>query len=111
MEERTYSTKTSENYALYVVGYDCGIKDMEVIEVVAADSYEKALTYAERCGEELYEDLELAPHPLEFDGTEEGYEELKRECSLNAIGFWAREFDEEKDQDLIQSQGVIEITK
>lgn len=51
MKERTYSTKTSKGYGLYVVGYDCGIKDMEVIEVVAADSYKKALIYAERGGE------------------------------------------------------------
>ena len=101
----------SKESKMYVVGYDCGIKGMEVTEIVVAKSYEEAITYAERCGEELYEDLELAPHPLEFDGTEEEYEDFKQECSLYAIGFWAREFDEEKDQDLIQSLGVIEITK
>ena len=111
MRERTYSTKTSEQYALYVVGYDCGIKDMEVIEVVAADSYEKALAYAEKSGEELYEDLNLAPTPDEFDGTEEEFEQIKAECSLNAIGFWCREFNEDDNEDLrlLSDRGVLEI--
>lgn len=96
---------------MYVVGYDCGIKDMEVTELVYSPSFEKAIQYAEKSAEELYEDLELSPHPLEFDCTEQEYEELKQECLLYAIGFWAREFDEEKDQELIKSLGVIEITK
>lgn len=111
MKERTYSTKTSGHYALYVVGYDCGIKDMEVIEVVAADSYEKALAYAEIGGEELYEDLNLAPTPDEFDGTEEEFEQIKKECSLNAIGFWCRKFNEDSDEDLklLFDRGVLKI--
>lgn len=101
----------SKESKMYVVGYDCGVKDMEVTEIVCSPSFEKAIHYAEKSAEELYEDLELFPHPLEFDGTEEEYADFKQECSLYAIGFWAREFDEEKDQDLIQSLGVIEITK
>ena len=111
MRERTYSTKVSEDSTLYVVGYDCGIKDMEVIEVVAADSYEKALAYAERGGEELYEDLNLAPTPDEFEGTEEEFEQIKEECSLNAIGFWCREFNEDSDEDLrlLSDRGILKI--
>ena len=77
---------------MYVVGYDCGIKDMEVIELVCSPSFEKAIQYAEK-------------------SAEEEYEEFKQECLLYTIGFWVREFDEEKDQDLIQFLGVIEITK
>lgn len=53
--------------------------------------------------------MNLAPTPDEFDGTEEEFEQIKEECSLNAIGFWCREFDKKKDYHLIEKYGVIEI--
>lgn len=93
---------------VFVVGYDCGIDGWEFTEVVVADNFDKAIKYAEDAAVQLYEDMGLAPSDLKNDEEIE-YESFAKDCLLNAIGFWCRDFDKKKDYYLIEKYGVIEI--
>lgn len=101
--------KNKAKKKLFVIGFDCGIADWEVTEVVLANDFNQAIQYAENSAIQLYEDMELAPSYFEFDGTENEYEQFAEECLFNAIGFWCRDFNEKEDKHLISSLGVIEI--
>lgn len=108
---KTKKNRKSPRKKIFVIGYDCGVADSEVMEIVLAKNFEQAIQYAENEAIRLYEDYELAPTSLEFDGTEREYEAFKDECLFNAIGFWCREFDYKEDQHLISSLGIIELSE